>query len=122
MVMSMKVVLEVISHITDSANNRPFERYRLKTLENHNVFTLDGFGQVGTVITVGDVIENMNVVGRLTGAELCQAFYEAREIEESTEKRIQESKDRSFVHKIAPVIPKKAEIVHKPALEQLSLF
>lgn len=120
MVMSMKIVLEVISHTADTVNGRPFERYKLKTLENHKVFVNDGFAQVGTVITVGDVIEHMNVVGCLSGSELCKAFYEAKEIEEITEKRISVTKNRGFVHRAAPVIPKKVEI--KPAAEQMSLF
>lgn len=118
----MKIVLEVINHVRDSANNRHFERYKLKTLEGHNVFVMDAFGQVGTVITVGDVIENMQVVGRLSGSELCQAFYEAKEIEEITKKHILATKNRGTVTKIAPIISKKVEVIHKPVVEQMCLF
>ena len=118
----MKIVLEIISHTTDKVNGRLFERYKLKLLHNHSVFINDGFGQVGQLIKVGDAIENMQVVRGLTGSELCQAFYEARKIEESTEKRIQVTKNRGFVHRATPVIHKKEEIVHKPTAEQLSLF
>lgn len=120
--MSMKVVLEVISHTTDTVNGRQFERYKLKLLHNHGIFINDGFGQAGQLIKVGDVIEDMQVVGRLTGSELCQAYYEAKEIEERTEKFIEVSKNKGIVHRTAPIIPKKLEIVHKPAVEQMSLF
>lgn len=118
----MKIVLEIISHTTDTVNGKPVERYKLKLLHSHNVFVVDGFGQPGVSIKIGDVIENMDVVGKLSSSELCQAYYEAREIEERAGKRREVSNNRGIVHRIAPVIPRKEGIVHKPAVEQMSLF
>lgn len=118
----MKIVLEVMSHSTEQVNKRQFEHYKLKVLEADKVYVTEGFAQAGVKIEPRDVIENMSVVKRLSCSELCRTFYEAKAIEEKTKKSSQVIKTSEPVIRIAQVIRKKVEVVHKQEVEQMSLF
>ena len=73
------VVLEVLDHKRDSMNGANFERYKFKLIRDKAIYISDGFGQIGTEIKPGDIIENMTVIGKLSKTELCTLYYEAKE-------------------------------------------
>lgn len=88
-------VLEVLNHKIDSMNGMEYRRYRFKLMRDNRIWTTDGFGQVNDrEITNGDIIEDMQIVGHVSGAELCALFYKAKKLQESipmnyvSEKRI----------------------------------
>ena len=56
------VVLEVLEHKRDSMNGVKFERYKFKLIRDKAIYISDGFGQIGTEIKPGDIIENMTVI------------------------------------------------------------
>lgn len=89
--MMKQIVLEVISHQSINVNSAKFERYKLKLLEEDRVFITDGFGSPDNIIQVGNVIEYMEIVNKLSGSELCEAFYKAKKIEEAYKKRVKEA-------------------------------
>jgi hypothetical protein len=68
----------------------------------------------------------MRVVGRLTGEQLCKAFYEARTIEDEQNEVVKQVRSKKLREaKIISVICKKQEDIEEKKelkLEQISLF
>ena len=106
------IVLEVISRRIESMNGQKFQKCRLKIKLEDSIFETDGFTfDLETCIQQGDIIENMQVVWRVSGAELCKIYYETR---------ARETEEKHIVHEKPKEIVKKCDIVHEN--EQLSLF
>lgn len=106
------IVLEVISRTIETMNGQKFQKYRLKVRLEDSIFETDGFTfDLETCIQQGDIIENMQVIGKVSGAELCRLYYETR---------AKETEDKHIVREKPKEVLKKRDIVHEN--EQLSLF
>ena len=106
------IVLEVISRRIESMNGQKFQKYKLKLKSADSIFETDGFTyDLETSIQQGDVLENMQVVGRASGAELCKIYYEMR---------ASKTENRHIVQQKPKEVVKKCDVVHEN--EQLSLF
>lgn len=82
-----QIVLQVISRTEGNMNGSPYIRYRLKLMEKNHLFETDGFTyDLDSQIQSGDIIEYMKVIGRLSGVELCEAFYKEKQQEQEVMK------------------------------------
>lgn len=87
-----QIVLEVISHVLININGTKLEKYKLKLLESNAVFITDGFSASGTpIIQVGDVIEYMEVIDKLSDAQMCEVFYKVKDIEKAYKREIEKA-------------------------------
>lgn len=108
------IVLEVINHSIDSMNGQKFQRYRMKLKEHENIFITDGFtNNLNTCINQGDIIENMQIVGRVSKSQLCEIYYKSKN--KNYERQCSDNKDKCYVHKKSINVTVKEN-------EQLSLF
>ena len=106
------IVLKVISRTIETMNGQKFQKYRLRLKLEDSIFETDGFTfDLEKCIQPGDIIENMQVVGRVSGAELCKIYYETR---------ARETEDKNIVQEKPKEIVKKRGIVYEN--EQLSLY
>ena len=110
------VVIEVLEHTADSMNGQKFERYKLRAEIEGNITITTGFARAGLVIKNGDIVEHMQVVGRVTASKLCELHY-----------AIQEQQKQIATHpakrtEVIPIIKKNKKQEKQRENVQLSLF
>ena len=72
--------MEVKEHEKELINGTTFDRYKFLLRSDSGFYETDGFKRTDhQEINVGDIIENMVVVGHLNSSELCKLHYEAKE-------------------------------------------
>lgn len=84
----MSIVIEVKEHSKEMINGTAFDRYKFLLKGEQDFYETDGFKRTDNQeINVGDIIENMVIVGHLSSSELCKSHYEAKEYEKNKNER-----------------------------------